>query len=140
MASLPEADKQAPEFTSVLAKISADDRVRARYVDAMRRADPPTLRERMITLGATLGWFTPDEERGEQLALINDMLAQRTMGFAEVGLVCSMNASHALDGELKRVDAPRAAAGYAPHVAALACLGDTSSHERMLRTLASGDE
>jgi len=140
VASLPEADRQAPEFTRVLAEISADDRVRAQYVDAMRRAGPPTLRARMITLGATLGWFSPEQERGEQVALVNDMLAQRSMGFAEVDLVCSMNASHALDGERSRVNASRADAGYAPHVATLACLGDASAHQRMLRTLASADD
>ena len=140
LASLPESERQSPDFTQVLAKISADDRVRSQYVAALRRADPPTLRSRMIAVGTTLGWFTPQQQRDEQVALINDMLRQRTMGFAEVDLVCSLNDGHALEGERSRVHASRAAAGYVPHVAALACLGDTQSRDQMLRTLASADE
>lgn len=137
--SLTDAQKQSSEFTQVLAEISADDKARALYVDAMRHADPPTLRARMITLGATLGWFDPAQARAERVALINDMLARRKMGFSEVDLVCSLNANHELDGERAHIVAARAATGYAPHVAALACLGDQKAHERMLRTLASPD-
>ncbi|HET9651177.1 MAG TPA: hypothetical protein VFP36_03255 [Usitatibacter sp.] len=139
MASLDEAQRRSPGLAQALAEISADGKVRALYVDAMRRADPPTLRARMITLGATLGWFSHGEARAERVALINDVLARRSMGFAEVDLVCSLNAGHDLDGERARVTAPRAALGYAPHVAALACLGDEQAQERMLRTLASAD-
>lgn len=140
LGSLSDADKRSPEFTRVLADISADDAVRGQYVDAMRHADLPTLRSRMIALGTTLGWFTPEQRRDEQLALINDMLAKRTMGFAEVDLVCSLNDDHSLDAVRSRIHAPRAASGYPPHVAALACLGDTAAHDRMLRTLASADD
>lgn len=137
MASLPDGQRQAPEFTRALSRISADGNARAQYVSAMRRADPPTLRARMIALGATLGWFDPGQERAERVALINDVLARRSMGFAEVDLVCSLNANHELDGERAGVNAPRAGAGYMPHVAALACLGDAQAQDRMLRTLAS---
>ncbi|HET9578947.1 MAG TPA: hypothetical protein VFP44_14020 [Usitatibacter sp.] len=137
--ALSDAERQAPDFTQALAELSADEKVRAQYVEAMRRADPPTRRSRMIALGVTLGWFDPAQARAERVALINDMLSRRSMGFAEVDLVCSLDAGHELDGERARIVAPRAAAGYAPHVAALACLGDEQAHDRMLRTLASAD-
>ena len=136
-ASLTDAQKQSPEFTRALAEISADDAARSRYIEVLRGADPPTRRARMIALGTTLGWFTPDQERAEQVALVNDLLARRTMGFAEVDLICSLNASHTLDVEREHVQATRAATGYMPHVAALACLGDDGSRDRLLRSLAS---
>lgn len=140
LAGLSDAEKQSPEFTRVLAQVSADDAVRTRYVDALRRAGTPQRRARMVALGTTLGWFTPEQERGEQLALINDMLAQRSMGFAEVDLVCSLNAGGALDGLRSKVVAPRASAGYVPHVAALACLGDGDAQARMIRVFANADD
>jgi hypothetical protein len=140
LAGLGDEERAQPEFSRALAEISADDAVRARYVNALRRADSPTVRARMIAVGSTLGWFTPEQQKAEQVALINDLLAARSMGFADVDLVCSLNADRALDGELARVNAARAASGYVPHVAVRACLGDAPAHDRMLRALASTDD
>jgi hypothetical protein len=139
-ASLTAQQKQSPAFTRALADLSADGSARERYVEVLRRADPPTRRARMIELGTALGWFTPEQERSEQVALVNDLLARRTMGFAEVDLVCSLNASHALDGERSRVQATRASAGYIPHVATLACLGDEAARAELLRSVAATSE
>jgi hypothetical protein len=140
LAGLSDAEKQSPDFTRVLAQVSADDAVRGRYVDTMRHAATPQRRARMIALGTTLGWFTPEQQRAEQVALINDMLAQRSMGFAEVDLVCSLGQDGALDAMRAHVVAARAASGYVPHVAALACLGDEGSRDRMLRAFTRADD
>jgi hypothetical protein len=140
LATLTDEQKRSPDVARALAAISADQAARSRYLDVLRAADPPTRRSRMIALGTTLGWFTPQQERAEQVALVNDLLARRTMGFAEVDLVCSLNASHALDRERASIQATRAASGYLPHVATLACLGDDAARDRLLRSLASTNE
>jgi len=138
--ALTADQKQSPEFTQALAKLGADRDARARYIEVLRRADPPTRRARMIQLGTAIGWFTPAQERGEQVALVNDLLAKRTMGFAEVDLVCSLNASHALDAERGQLQATRASSGYIPHIATLACMGDESARQELMRSVASSSE
>ncbi len=140
MSSVTDAEKRSPEFTHTLAEISADDVARSRYMNVMRHSGQPTRRARMIALGGTLGWLSPDQQRAERVALINEVIASRSMGYAEVDLVCSLNANHELDAARAQVIVPAARAGYAAPVAALACLGDTQAHDQMLRTLASPNE
>jgi hypothetical protein len=62
------------------------------------------------------------------------------MGFAEVDLVCSLDASHALDAERGQLQATRASSGYIPHIATLACMGDESARQELMRSVASSSE
>lgn len=132
--ALTDSQRQDPAFLQALAELSADDALRDRYL-AMARAERPARRARMIALAADLGWLSPDQRRSEITALATDVLAQPVLGFAEVDLVCTINADHALDGLVKT-----AHAGKAPHAAALACLGDAGARDQALRALASTDE
>jgi hypothetical protein len=138
MAALTEAERQEPSFTHALAEISADDGARDQYMALSRHAQPPAMRARMIALAANLGWLSPEAQRVETLAMINDMLAGSTMGYAEVDLVCALNKDRHLDPDLSSVRA--SARGRAPQAAALACLGDTDAHGQVLRALASADD
>ena len=133
-ASFTPEEKSHPDYAQALAVISADDAARDRFIAAARRAAQPGTRAGMVTLAAELGWLTPEAQRTERVALINDMLAAPTMGFAEVDLACTLNADRALDGQ-------RLAArpGRAAHDATLACLGDAAARPRVLQALASRD-
>jgi hypothetical protein len=92
----------------------------------------------MIALAHTFGWLTPEQRSAEQLALARDLLASRDVGFAEVDLVCSLNADHHLDAGAASLRAPSPT--RAAHSAVLACLGNEEAHQRTLDALVSADE
>ena len=140
LAGMTEAERQAPDFTAELAQISADDATRSRYLAMEREAPDAGLRARMIEVATTLGWLSPRQRAGELVAMVNDMLASRSMGFTEVDLVCTLNANHELDGELAQVKADPARAGRTAQAAALACLGSKEAHLQVLAALAGGDD
>jgi hypothetical protein len=139
-ASLGDQDRQSPTFARALAEISADDATRDRYLAVTRGTREPGLRARMIALAGTLGWLSPEGQRSEIVAMVNDVLASNSMEFAEVDLICSLNKGGELDAELHRVKLPSSRANSAPQAAVLACLGSTEAHGQILRALASPDE
>ena len=139
-ASLTEAERQAPAFQHALAEISADDATRDRYLGFERATRDAGMRARMIDLAAMLGWLTPEARRGEMVAMIDDLLASHSMGFAEVDLVCTANADGALDAAAASVHVPPAKANGIAQAAVMACLGNPDARERTIRALASPDE
>jgi hypothetical protein len=139
-ASFTDAQRQAPDFSQALAEISADDASRDKFLALSRTARQPAVRARMIDLASRLGWLSPQQERGELVAMVNDLFAASTMGYAEVDLVCSLNEDHELNGELSHLKLPASRAMKTAHTAVLACLGSPEAHNQVLRALASPDE
>jgi len=139
-AGLTDSEKQSSAFVLALAEISIDDATRAAYLAALRALDQPALRVRMIALAGTLGWLTHEQQSDEIVATINEILARRAIGFAEVAAICSMNAAGELDGELARVTVAPSRAASAAVSAGLACLGDRAARVRVLAALTSPDE
>ena len=140
LASLTEAERQAPAFGLALATISADQATRGRYLAAARAAGPAPLRSRMLALAATLGWLSPEERSAELVALIRDILASRSIGYAEVDLVCSIEGARNLSPMFARMEIPPARADRIAAAAVLACVGDTQARARVLAALASADD
>lgn len=136
--ALTEAQRSTPDYLQALAEVSADDATRARFLAATRAARQPGLRSRMIALAENLGWLSPDARRAELVAMVDDVLASRALGFAEVGLVCSLVGAG--DDVLAGMRIPPARAGDASAAAIMACLGDDGARARILAALASGDE
>jgi hypothetical protein len=85
-----------------------------------------------------VGWLSADERRAELGHAIHDVLAQASVGFGEVELICALNKDRELDAALQRVSA--APAKNAASAAALACLGSADDHARVVRALAASDE
>lgn len=139
-ASFTESDRRSPAFSEALAEVSADDAARARYLASARTQAQSALRSRMISLAGTLGWLSAEQQRGETIAMINDMLARSSVGFEQVDLVCALNKDGALDGALDRAQAPASRSGRASRTAVMACLGSEAAHGEMLRALASPNE
>ncbi|HYC36987.1 MAG TPA: hypothetical protein VEC19_11225 [Usitatibacter sp.] len=135
--SLTDEERAAGDFSQTLAQISADEQARDRYLAAMRRTKQHGIRARMIAMAGTFGWLDERGQRGETVAMVNEMLAAREVGFAEVDLACRLNADDLLDsGQL----GAGTAVGDAVRSAILACLGDDAAHGRVLRALSSPDE
>jgi hypothetical protein len=136
--SFSEADRQSPEFLHQAALLSADDAARERFMSIARGSTArPEIRARMIRLAAGFAWLSPERERAEYVRLATDLMDAGGVGYAEVGLVCSLNGDHSLDplAVLARSHARRPA-----DAAILACLGDRAAHAQVVRALASGDE
>jgi hypothetical protein len=135
-ATLGAADRADPAFTAALDGMARDGAARAGYLAIERATQDAALRVRMIALAREIGWLSQAERQAELGRTIADVLARRSMGFGDVDLVCTLDASPALgrvhqSRELR--DAPAQSAG-------LACLGDAAARLRVLRLLASSRE
>lgn len=139
LAGFTQAERATPEFERARARIAADDAARERYLAAMRRTERAEMRARMIAVGGALGWLSDAQQRDERVAMVNDLLARPTVGFADVELMCSLNGDRHLDGELQHVNAPPSSPAKASHAALLACLGSAEAHREMLSALVSAD-
>jgi hypothetical protein len=139
-AALTESERQSPAFSQALGEITRDHAARDRYLHFAEDADRPQIRARMIELAGTLGWLSPADQRAELVRMIGDLLAGRSIGAAEVDLVCSLNKDHELDQEHHRLSLSPSQADKVTHAAALACLGSTKSRGRVLQALTSRDD
>ena len=139
-ASLSEGERQAPSFNQALGEIARDDVARDRYLRFAEDADQPQIRARMIQLAGTLGWLSPPDQRAELVRMIGDLLERRSIGAAEVDLICSLNRDHELDQERHRLSVSPSQAEKVTHAAALACLGSDEGRVRVLHALTSRDD
>ena len=137
MQSLGDAEQTSPAFVHALAELSADDATRDRYLSLARQAKPQ-LRARMVAMAANWGWLSGDGLRGEQVALVGELLARPSIGFGEVDLACSLANEDLASDALARLR-KAAASTRTPHAAVMACAGDVESQGRIVRALASGD-
>jgi len=136
-ASFSDADRASAPFLHEAALLSADDTARDRFLGVARSARRPEIRARMISQARAFAWLTADEERTEYVGLATDLMDAGAVGYAEVNLVCSLNADHSLDGAAARL--ARHAHGTAD-AAVLACLGDREAHAQVVRALFAGGE
>jgi hypothetical protein len=139
LASLTDAERQAPEFVRALAEIGRDTATGERVVATARATSQPAMRVRLVKIAGTLGWLTPGQEAAEHGRMVSDLLARNAMGFAEVDLVCDLNRDGALEGQLPVVTRAASRASAVSRSAALACMGSAEGHADVLRALASPD-
>ena len=136
--SLDATTRQEPEVDRALHDISSDTATKTRYLQFLRASAAPPVRARLIDLAAALDWLTPDEHRGELMAMIRDELAAPVVTAADVDLVCRLNANHQLDAGVAALgSATDAGVG---HAAILACLGSERDHARVLQALTSAHD
>ena len=139
LAALGEDEKAAPDFIQAMDAIRADTRTREQVIATARGTTQPAMRARLVALAGTLGWLDAGQQAAEHARMVSDLLARNAMGFAEVGLVCSLNTDGALEGEAARVAQSASRAGSVSRAAALACMGSREAHGQVLRALASTD-
>ena len=135
-ATLPPPSQRSPALTASLDSIARDDAIRTRYLQLARDADAAPARARMIALGAKLGWLDAGQEREEISAMFEERLARNMVTPVEVDLACSLNRQGDLDG----IDLAAGDANRVSHAALLACLGDATARERVVRALSSSSE
>lgn len=139
-ASLNAADRVDARFAAALSAMAGDAPLRSRYLAIERATGDPALRVRMIALARTIGWLDDAGRQAELAHTIVDVLAQRSMGFGDVDLVCTLNSDRSLDAVRTEMRATPALRHAAAQAAGLACLGSVAARARVLRLLASRDE
>ena len=135
-AALPPPSQRSPALASSLDAIARNEGVRTRYLELARDADAAPARARMIALGAALGWFTADEARDQISALFEERFARNKVTPVEVDLACNLNR----EGDLEGIDLAAGDVTRVSHAALLACLGDATARERVVRALSSSNE
>jgi len=140
LAGMSEEERRSAQFLHALAEISADDATRERFLAVEHATGAAPLRARMIALAGHLGWLSPEDRRKEVAALVGDVLANPSIGFADVDLVCSMDEEPDSTREAFRSSIAPSHARRTATDAVLACLGDAGARERTLAALASADD
>jgi hypothetical protein len=126
--------RRTPQTTNALARIAADHDTRARFLAFARDADEPAVRARLLALARDLGWLS-DEERWDELGLmLGELQARPVLGVTEIGLACTLNQQHDLDGAFM----PSLPTDIA-HSAVQACLGSAEGRTRTLQGLVSSN-
>jgi hypothetical protein len=126
----------SPEWWASLSRIAADDDARERFLQFARDADPLPVRLRMMDVAFHLGWLTPEQERQEQVRLVQNLLEAPRLGMGEADVVCRLaDAQDIVVSELRL----RAQSGPAASVAR-ACLGDADARHAVRAFLLSPDE
>ncbi len=138
-AAVTPEERALPPIAREFDNIAQDAVARDRYLALIRETQRPALRARMLKVAGTFGWLTPENERAELVNVIGDVLAGNAMGPAEVEFVCRLNEKHELDAELNRLSIAPAQANRAAQSAALACLGSSEGHARVVQALTSSD-
>jgi len=139
LAALSEQDRNDPAFLQAIDDIAIDHAARDRYLRNARTL-APDVRARMIKVAAEVGWLDAGAQRGEMVALVNDMLAQGRVGYPEVNLVCSLNNDRSLDAELPRLRLTALGTSNVGQAALLACMGSGAASREVVRALASADD
>ena len=137
-AGIGGAERGRPATSQALQALGADAAGAARYLTLTRETRDPALRLRMIALARDIAWLDGAGELAEKRRLARDVIADPSMAFGEVELVCALNADGALDGALDGL-APLRTLSVA-QAAGVACLGSTEARSRVLKALASTRE
>jgi hypothetical protein len=136
-ASLTEAQRQVADVAAALGSISSDQPTRSKYLDFVRRADPPAIRARLIKLAGSLGWLSPQEERSELMRMVGDLLARDSVSPADSELVCTLNQDRSLDPDLPQLNLSASQTSRLSQATVLACLGSAEGRAQMLAAATS---
>jgi hypothetical protein len=94
----------------------------------------------MLLVAAGLGWLTPAELHAEQMIMVGDLLAKNAVGFAEVDMICSINAGGELTADFNRSSLSRMRPTKVAQAAALACLGSGEARAQVIDAVGSQDD
>jgi hypothetical protein len=122
-----------------VADIARDTEARERFLSFARGSDPAE-RSRMLVVAQSLDWLTPAQLRGEQMAMADALLAKPALGYADVDLLCTLNADGELTPEFNHSSLARMRTTKIGHAAVLACLGSGENRAFVLRAMAFADD
>ncbi len=137
--ALTDSDRSNPAVADELAQIAADKAARDRFLAFARDNDRPEVSARMVKVAGALGWLAPEAQRVEHVRIVAGILGRNNLGPSDVDFVCGLNADRRLDAAFARLQTTPAQLGNAAVGAVLACMGNATGHERVLRATASAN-
>jgi len=137
--SIKPVQRSAGTTAAAFAAIAEDHAARGRYLEAARDAGESTVRMRMMALARNIGWLTPVQERAELVRTIADQIARDRVGRDEVDLACAGGRQDGSDPALHDLASGALKSGKMAPAAALACLGSTEAHARVMRAMTSAN-
>src|SRR5260221_6945060 len=140
LASVDDLDRHSPSYIKAMDEITRDRVARDRFVAFSHEAAPPDIRSRMLLVAAELGWLTPAELHAEQMVMVADLMAKNAIGFAEVDMICSINAGGELTPEFNHSSLARMRPAKVAQSAALACLGSSEARAQVIQAVGSQDD
>ena len=135
---LLSARHEGAAWSQAMERIAQDDAARDRFLAYARDAEHAAIRIRMIDVAHALGWLTADEQVGERMQALRDLLARPALTAGEADLVCALNAAGGIDARSAGIETVTSVT--TGHAAALACLGSAPHHTRMLQAMTSANE
>jgi hypothetical protein len=138
-ASIKPAQRLAGKTAAEFAAIAGDQTARGRYLEAARDADDSTQRMRMMALARNIGWLTPAQEQAELVRTIADHIARDRVGRDEVELACAGQHQDGKDAAFHALAAGALRTGKVGPAAAMACLGSSGAHARVVRAVTSAN-
>ena len=120
-----------------MAKLAGDQATRQRFMESARDADDSTVRMRMVALARNIGWLTPEQEQAELVRTIADQIARDRVGRDELEIACAGAPRERKDPALEAMAAGALKLGKVAPAAAMACLGNTEAHARVVNALTS---
>jgi hypothetical protein len=139
LAGVDDLDRQSPSYVRAIEEIGRDRAARERFLTLARESEPG-VRSRMLQVSNTFGWLSAADLRAEQMAMVGELAARNSLGFAEVGLVCGMNKAGELTPEFNHSSLARVRPAKIGHAAVLACMGSAENRAQVLRALGSPDD
>ena len=133
--SIKATQRVAGTTAAAFAAIADDRAARGRYLEAARDAGDSTVRMRMVALARNIGWLTPAQEQAELVRTIGDQIARDRVGRDDVELACAAGRPLANDPALHALAAGALKSAKLAPSAALACLGSTEAHARVVRAV-----
>ncbi len=137
--SIGPVQRVSAATTAAFATVAGDHATRGRYLEAARDADEASVRMRMMALARSIGWLTPAQEQAELVRTIADHVARDRIGRDEVDMACKQ-ARQEETAPLLHTLAPGALkSAKVASAAAMACLGSSEAHGRVVRALTSAN-
>jgi hypothetical protein len=138
-ASIKPTQRLAGTTAAAFAAIADDRGTRGRYLEAARDAGDSTVRMRMMALARNVGWLTPAQEQAELLRTIADQIARDRVGRDDVELACAAGRPPGNDPALHALAAGALKSAKIAPAAAVACLGSSEAHARVVRAVTSAN-
>ncbi len=138
-ASIGPLQRVAGKTAAAFDGIAHDQEARGRYLEFARDADETAVRTRMMALARNIGWLTPAQEQAEFMRMIADQMHRGRLGREEVDLACARGRASEQDPAFQRLAGDALKAAKVAPAAALACLGSTEAHARVLRAVSSAN-
>lgn len=137
VASIGPAQRFEGKTFAAFNAIAGDKAARERFITFARSEEETAVNTRMMALARNIGWLTPAQEEAEFVRMLAERMSRDRIGRDEVDLACARARHHENDAAVQTLATHALKTAKVSNAAALACLGNTEAHGRVLRAVTS---